>query len=190
MKTNKISKVLLAASLASLVSTAKADYDILFLTRNNTTSATSTNPIFDVNGTTRLSGADGWVARLFDGATALGTGSAVFSTAAPGFVSGGTIEVVDPSITSTTVKTFQLKVWNSNNGSTFSAAQQAGGAVGSVDVTLTLSGFANASGTELHPISFPQANTFSSFSVAAVPEPATMALGLFGAAGLLFRRRK
>jgi len=34
-------------------------------------------------------------------------------------------------------------------------------------------------------------NTFANFAVtSAVPEPTTLALGLFGAAGLLFRRRK
>lgn len=33
-------------------------------------------------------------------------------------------------------------------------------------------------------------NGFANFAVAAVPEPTTLALGLFGAAGLLIRRRK
>lgn len=188
MKTNRITQLVAVASMAFMAVTAKADYQILFNTFNNTSApSASTNPVFDVGGTTRLTGTAQWVGRLFDGSTALGTASAPFSDAGPGFIIGGTITVVDSAITSTTSKTFQFKVWNSANGATFDVAQAAGGKVGSAALNLAVVGYV---GGTTPPLNVVVANNFSSFSVAAVPEPATVALGLFGAAGLLFRRRK
>lgn len=187
---NRIAKLVAVAAATVFVSTtAKADYQIIFNTFNNTGApASSTNPIFDSDGTTRLLGSANWVGRLFDGTTALGTGSASFlNGGGAGFIQANNVDVVDATVTSTVSKTFQFKVWNTADGATFDAAQSAGGKVGSVSMNLTVAGYVSGN---TPPLSVPTANTFSSFSVQAVPEPATVALGLFGAAGLLFRRRK
>lgn len=176
-------------AVALMAATAKADYQIIFNTFNNTGApASSTNPVFDFDGTTRLTGAAGWLGRLYDGTTALGNAAVSFSDAGPGYVVGGSVTVLDNSITSSATKTFEFKVWNSANGSTFDVAQGAGGKVGSASMSLNLAGYVN--GTLAPTSGIAVANSFASFSVAAVPEPATLALGLFGAAGLFIRRRK
>lgn len=191
MKTNRLAKLIVVAAIALFAGdSAKADYQIIFNTYNNPASpVSSTNPVFDSDGTTKLDGSASWVGRLYDGSTALGTTFASFlSGAGAGFVQANNVNVVDATVVTTVSKTFQFKVWNTGNGATFDIAQAAGGKVGSASMTLTVAGYNPL--TDTTPTAIPTANTFASFNVAAVPEPATLALGLFGAAGLLFRRRK
>ena len=100
---------------------------------------------------------------------------------------------VDPTVTANpTAGAYQVRVWNTANGSTYEAASAVVGAHVGVSSTVSVN-FAGYVNGNLPPVSFPQASGFSSFNlmaVSAVPEPATIALGLFGAAGLLIRRRK
>jgi hypothetical protein len=79
---------------------------------------------------------------------------------------------------------YKLVAWNSAAGSTFEQAVSNSGIVGSSGVaTLTLASSLNAFDQQ-------NANTFTSFSVAAVPEPTTIALGVLGGLGMLARRRR
>ena len=198
MKTLK-NRILAAAAVVALsVLPARADYQITFDTLND--SSAPTNPIFDVGGSTKLLGSAGFVGQLYTqfGAgsfTAIGSSVAFLNGGGQGFIQASPrdITVLTGSVTANpTVGAYQLRVWNTANGSTYEAASAVVGAhIGSVTVSgVNFAGYLNGT---LAPVSFPQANGFASFSlttVAAVPEPATLALGLFGAAGLLFRRRK
>ncbi|NBR84456.1 MAG: PEP-CTERM sorting domain-containing protein [Proteobacteria bacterium] len=102
-----------------------------------------------------------------------------------GFLNAGVINV-----TSSTVGGgagfYQMRAWT--GGATF--ADVANTKTGTSGVTaITFGGTPLAGGTAL-PV--PDLNLHSSFAITsvAVPEPTTLALGLFGAAGLLIRRRK
>ena len=78
---------------------------------------------------------------------------------------------------------YQVRAWDSATGATHALATTRGDSGAAVTVVLS-----NPSAIPSVPA--PDATGFNSFALAAVPEPATLALGLFGAAGLLFRRRK
>lgn len=114
--------------------------------------------------------------------------SGVFTLAAGlpfnGFLNGGEVNVTSATIGGGGAGFYQMRAWV--GGATFDDA--ANTKVGSSAVTALTFG-----GTPLPPggaaLAPTDLNLHASFAV-AVPEPATLALGLFGAAGLLFRRRK
>jgi len=194
MKTYK--KLVIVATTLFCVVSSRADYSINFNTLNDPSAPT--NPVFDIDGTTKLLGSAGYVGQLYTqiGAgsfAAIGASAAFFNAGGAGFLAPGTVTVTAPSVTANpTAGAYQLRVWNTANGSTYEAASVVVGAHVGVSSTVNVS-FAGYANGNIPPVSFPQANGFSSFSlstVSAVPEPATLALGLFGAAGLLIRRRK
>lgn len=96
----------------------------------------------------------------------------------------GTLADQARTITSTieggTAGTYQMRAWvggnsfsdvnNTRTGVSLATAINLGGGIGNAPVT--------------------DVSSFANFAVVAVPEPATLALGLFGVAGLLVRRRK
>lgn len=207
MKTNIRTSLRLAVVAAcAVVQVAKADFDIGFLT------AGAGNPVFDVGGSTvslLLSGT-GFKGQLYVGAnagslTAVGTGGlTIFSASAgdltgirtfltgpgAGFINGGTFSVASSTLNPGGSAVYQFRVWDT--GASYEAAAATTGAkIGSSAVTsVTLGGTVPGNPPTLLTLS---ANTHAAFgltTVAAVPEPATLALGIFGAAGLLFRRRK
>jgi len=191
----KLKQLIIGFAIIFATVTVRADYQLLFNTFNDPT--TATNPVFDTDGSTLLQGVNGFVGQLYAG-TSAGSLAAIGSSVAflngtsstgAGSISGGTATGVNAGITSTTSGFYQLRVWNTANGSTYEAASAVVGAkIGSSTVhSINLNGY--ASGTPPLPET---ANLHPSFSLTtvAVPEPATLALGLFGAAGLLFRRRK
>lgn len=174
--------------------------EIIFVTSNGGAS----NFVLDVDGTTKVG--TGFFGQLYVGLTSgdlqkvgsaveFATGGAAlgFIAASPSTVSwnsplnGSTMPVGDQA------GVYVLRAWSGTTGSTFeSASTTAGSKVGSSAV-VNISQFGGVTTSEGTSSAFPFANqhaTFTLSTVAAVPEPATLALGLFGAAGLLFRRRK
>jgi len=197
-----LNRIAAVAALIVTVATSNAAYQITFNTLNDL--GNPTNPVFDTDGTTRLSGANGWVGQIYvsvgsnpfvavkDSSDAT-AGSKQFATggAAGWIVAGGDLTVADPSVTANpTAARYQLRVWNTANGSSYEAASAVVGAKVGVSSTVNVNLLGYTTGAP--PIGYPQANGFGSFAltVVPVPEPATIALGLFGAAGLLMRRRK
>jgi hypothetical protein len=136
------------------------------------------SPIFNVDGTTRLSGA-GFMAQLVVDGTASTTAVAPFSAAAPGYFLGGQkrLEGIAPNTTVTAT----VRAWDVSTGATWEAAGIKGE---SSPFQLAVTGNADSApavlGTALVGL--------QSFNL--VPEPSTIALAVLGGVALLFRRRK
>lgn len=173
--------------------------EIIFVTSN----AGSSNFALDVDGTTRLGA--GFFGQLYVGVDANNlqkVGSAVeFATggAALGFIAASPSTVSwNTPLNSTTMPVgdqagvYVLRAWSGTTGSTFESASVTAGAKTGSSTAFNVSAFGGIRADEGTSSAFPFANQHASFqlSTVAVPEPATLALGIFGAAGLLFRRRK
>lgn len=178
----------LAISLAASV--VKADGTINFFTFNNNTSF---GQVY-LPGTTTSVGST-FLGQLYVSTSLNGTYTAVGSAvafsgggASPSAINSGSVNVPGSAAGGDTVF-YKLYVWNSAAGSTFEQASVSGaGIVGkSAGNSIILGGVPSGGGSSLPPN---QANTFTSFQLAAVPEPTTIALGVLGGLGLLARRRK
>lgn len=78
--------------------------------------------------------------------------------------------------------TLQLRAWKGNSSSTYASANDRGASI------LLQQVLGNPGGS---PATTPTSvTTMPNFALVAGPEPTTIALGVMGAAGLLFRRRK
>lgn len=171
------------------VLTAKADYQVVFNTANDT----SSNFILDVDGTTKLDSTfSGQIYAGVDANSLVAIGSAkqfgavggVVASAANGFIIDNLITATS-SITPGSSVVYQLRAWK-GAASYETALVTVGAKVGSsASTSITVQGPPSIT-------SPPNTSLHASFqlSTVAVPEPATLALGLFGAAGLLIRRRK
>lgn len=190
----KLSHLICASLVACYALTAKADYQLNFVTANGG----SSNPVFDVDGSTRLNTA--FLGQLYAGANSgslVAIGSAVqFGTVggtpnagANGFIIGSTVTGTSASLIGGSAGVYQLRAWT--GGATYEiAAATVGAKIGSSSVQNVTFGGTPASGPAILPPDSSLHASFTLSTVAAVPEPATLALGLFGAAGLIFRRRK
>lgn len=118
--------------------------------------------------------------------TALTESSGVFTfvNANSGFLNAGPFTVTSGVVVGGTPGFYQMRAWV--GGASFDTAT---GKKGESAITAITFGGLTSGGASLPPGDL---NLHPSFAIttAAVPEPATLALGLFGAAGLLFRRRK
>jgi hypothetical protein len=198
-------KTLIASLALVLVVAAQAaapNGQIFFVT-SNTGNASGSNPVLDVDGTTKLG--TGFYGQLYVGLNS-GSLQAVGSPLQFSVNSAGLGFIADPStgvtwlqtVNSTTMPVggqaggYVFRAWSGGVGSTFeSASATVGAKVGSSAFT-SVSAFGGNDTGGSPTSNFPLANTHAGFqlSTVAVPEPATIALGLFGAAGLLIRRRK
>jgi len=180
--------LLLAVAVAAFASSALADISVNGLTFN-AGNANLGAVFFDVvNGTP----ADNTVKVDFLFGTSAGSltlASSVFTVlnGQQGFLNAGVLNPASGTIGGGP-GFYQMRAWT--GGATF--ADVANTKTGSSAVTAVTFG-----GTPIpipipagSPLGVPDLNLHSSFAITTVPEPATLALGLFGAAGLLFRRRK
>ena len=204
--------VLLAIFLTAVASTSRADYQVTFSTGANDLS----NPVFDVSGsvgnTASYLAGTAFKAQLYVGAnagslTAVGSGGQAISSSSAGdttgirtflsgggagFINGGTFTVTSGSLNAGNAAVYQMRVWEAAYSSYEQAAGTVNAKIGSSVVTAF--GASGLGGTVIvngNPtVISAQANLHGAFGLVTVPEPATVALGLFGAAGLLIRRRK
>jgi len=184
-------KLALLTALAFSAMQAFADYQIQFLTYNGSFN----NPVLDIDGVTKVG--NNFRGQLYAGSsagslTAIGNVETFLSGGGAGFIEiGSAYTVSSGTIGGGTAGFYQLRVWDAASGATHEIASATIGAkVGSSAVTaVTFGGTPIGGGVG---VLVPQANLHAGFtlSTVVVPEPATIALGLFGAAGLFIRRRK
>jgi hypothetical protein len=140
--------------------------------------------VFDVDGATYVDGANGWMGQLYAGAdeaslAPIGTAVAFSAGTRAGRINGG---AVTTEVAGGTLLQVQLRAWNSNDGAGFDEAMGAGGATGMsniIPVTVAVA-----------PALPPDLAGLTGFTVAVIPEPSTLALGLLGAVALVARRRR
>jgi len=184
-------KTVLLAVLALTGVTAFGQATVLF--NNRYSNATAVPPVaidapVTIFGTTTKLDGGSYMGQLYAGASAtslspIGVAVAFRTGAGAGYITGGDITV--PGVAAGGTAFVQLRAWSTASGSSYDAALSAGGTVGTSSVlTLTLGGAGTPPGPGAPLVGL------TAFTVSAVPEPATIALGLLGVAGLLIRRRK
>lgn len=133
----------------------------------------------------KVDGADGWVAQTAMRTTEAGPFTpigevvAFRSGKAAGYFSGG---AVDTGLAAGTQVFLQVQAWNTADGATYADAEAAFGPIGASNVI--------GLNVTAPPDTPPNMVGLEGFSVAIVPEPSTMALGLLGIAALMLRRRR
>jgi len=177
----KIKHLAIVGAVCAITISASAQ-SVTFFTPN----ATFTNPIFDIDGTTKAEGPK-TVAQVYWGTSsdfsammAIGSPVALRDGAAAGAVTSGAVPVTGASFNQSIF--YSIVAWNTTSGMTYELATEKGN---STPVALTLG--ADAIATP------PNVNTFDSFqlqNVEVVPEPSTVALGIIGGLALLMRRRR
>jgi len=173
--------------MVSALSAAAADGTVDFNTVG------SGNPVFDVNGTTALSGS-GFMAQIYWSATptgtfvAGGTAQAFLTGAAAGFVSPSFGGAASDSVTLAGTSpggsvSVQVRAWKVSTGATWDVATTRGS---SASFTVAMGG----GGPPPLPNSDLSGMPGFKLTATVVPEPSTIALGLLGAGALLLRRKK
>lgn len=132
-----------------------------------------------------VDGANGWKAQLYAGdepsALVPVSGVVDFRTgAAAGYISGGAVTIEGKPNGSQVW--LAIAAWNIADGASYEVASAAFGPVGmSLPIQVSLDGPPNTP---------PNMIGLQPWSVAIIPEPSTMALGLLGFAALMLRRRR
>jgi len=178
MKSKLVKALAIAAAAIAVQTSAFAQGTINFFTFN-------ANPAFgqafQAGGTIPLDSTylgQLWGGTVNDPTTFQAIGTPLSFAGSSGYINGPTVTVPNGGAGATYF--YQLRAWNSANGSTWAAGSAGPGQFGmSGTASLTLGG-----GT----VTGPNANGFASFSL--VPEPSTFALGALGIGALLAVRRR
>ena len=184
-----LKSALLIASVVFAVSSAKANISQNAVTFNLNNAALG-QVFFDTVGTGAV--VDNTVSAQFffgnsnsRGALTESSGVLTFSNGNQGFLNGAPFTVTSAVVVGGTAGFYQMRAWT--GGSSYDNAT---GKRGESAITgITFAGLTGG-GTSLPPTDLNLHGAFAITTVAAVPEPATLALGLFGAAGFFIRRRK
>jgi len=164
------------------------------ITFSNRVVGTVDAPVFDVGGTTKLSGTTAW-AQIYAGAAGVSDASKLVAVGAPvNFRTGAAAGYVVPPASDVTINgvgagavaSLQVRAWT-GTATSFEAAKTAGASYGSSSIFQSAA-LGGDPGTGAPPLTSPALVGLTSFSL--VPEPSTIALGALGAAALLLRRRK
>lgn len=182
--------LVLGLLVAASALTAKADYSIQIAT---TTSGTSPNAVFDVDGVTKVDNTFfGQIAvngTFLDNIFTFGQNGATPVSALNGYLSAGTLPVTSATLfggSTAAVQLYAFKGAANYAAATTTIGAKIGSSASAINVTL---GGLNQAGDTAFTV--PNLAAMPGFTLSTVvPEPATIALGLFGAAGLLIRRRK
>jgi hypothetical protein len=182
-------RILAGIACLALSVGAFAQGTVLFSNTQSALGVAGGAPVFDVDGTTRLAGAE-YLAQLFAGPDAnslqpWGVDASPFRTGAgagfwnPGADATRVIGTVAPGAEATIV----VRAWEAAGGTSFDAAVAAGAKWGESAAFTVATGGVGAPPTLPSPLV-----GLTSFSL--VPEPSTYALLALGAAALFLRRRK
>lgn len=178
----KLKSIFVALAVIVSAISAKADAIFQFDTFNETAG-------FGVTSYNSSPVNNAFLGQIWGSTSSSDPNSFVALTGALNFFSDGTITagsstiVTGASVGSTLF--YQLRAWNSAAGSTFDQASAAGNGIAGK------SGVASLTLVATTDIFNSQAsNGFANFSLAAVPEPTTIALGVMGGMALLARRRR
>ena len=193
----KIQKLFAGVVLLACVLSAKANYTIEFTTYDgNEGPSFTSHTAYDVGGTTPLGA--GFLGQLYVGPRGgvlapIGTPQVFGLPNAPdGHIGVGELQITDPNLFLNSAADYRLRAWSSAVGGTsITSYEQAltvnNAHVGESAITaITLGGSPPPPALPVAAI----ANLHPSFTLAVVPEPSVLALGLLGGAALLFRRRK
>jgi|GEM_PF-5729665 len=181
----KISKLLGLACALAFVSSLQAQQ---LSVDSSGAFGTSKGQIFQVGGTTPL-GAAGFSAAVYgslsstDPTTFTIIPGTTITTFTQGYIFGGPTITVPGAVGGSTLN-YQVRAWQNSSGASWETATVRGNSAGIVTVSLS-----NPNATPT-PTLAPDLSGFTSFALAAVPEPTTIALGILGAGALLLRRRK
>jgi len=172
--------------VAAFLAASMAAYAQGTITFNNRVTGTVDAPVFDVGGTVKLDGANGYFAQVYAGPdagslAAVGSPVAFRVGSAAGYISGGDVSIA--SVAGGAKAQVQLRAWGGGFAS-YEAAVAGGAKFGSSSIFESLP----LGGAGAPPSTPPAMVGLTSFSL--VPEPSTIALGALGMAALLIRRRK
>lgn len=177
-------KSILTALVASAAVGAFAQGTVVF---SNLTGLSPGQPIFNTDGTTKLTSA--YEGQVYESATAGGTftavGNIVSVTGTTGYILGGS-EVLAGVAGGANVF-IEIRAWKTSEGSSYEAAlanpNETGTGV-SIPVAYSTGNPGGSPPTAAGPLT-----GFKSFQL-VIPEPSTIALGALGLGALLIRRRK
>jgi hypothetical protein len=152
--------------------------------------ATFSSPVFDIDGTTPLSGAT-FLAQVYGGAdagslTALGAPVAFLTGASEGYFFSGTLTV--PGVVGGGVATIVVRAWNAAGGATYEQASATIGARAGESNIFTVTTGNPAGSPPTSPAALAGMESFNLVTV--VPEPSIIALGLVGCGLFMLRRKK